>query len=121
MKYAVIKTGGKQYKVAEGSVITVENLNKEKDVVVTFDDVLLYTADGVLRVGTPTLSDVVVTGVVEDNVRGEKILVRKYKAKVRHRKVQGHKQQLSRVKIDQIKEQKPSKTPQKQTKKEMTS
>ena len=116
MKYAVIKTGGKQYKVSEGGVITIEHIGKEKGAAVTFDDVLLYTADGVLRVGRPTLLDVVVTGVVQDSLRGEKILVRKFKAKSRYRRVKGHKQLLSKVKIDQIKEQtsakrKTTKTP----------
>jgi large subunit ribosomal protein L21 len=100
MKYAVVKTGGKQYKVSEGDVIEVERLNEEKEVV--FDQVLLYTADGVVKVGTPLVDGVTIKASVIDQVKGDKIRVSKYKAKVRYRRVTGHRQSLTKVKIDSI-------------------
>lgn len=100
MKYAVVRTGGKQYKIAEGDVIEVEKINEEKDFI--FDKVLLYTADGVIKVGTPLVEGVTVKASVISQVKGEKIRVSKYKAKVRYRRVTGHRQQLTQVKIESI-------------------
>lgn len=102
MKYAVIKTGGKQYRVSEGDVLEVERLPLEADQTTTFSDVLLYTADGVVKLGQPLVSGVTVEGKVLANIRGEKIRVSKYKAKVRYRRVQGHRQELSKVVIENI-------------------
>lgn len=103
MKYAVVKTGGKQYKVAEGDVIEVERLSEaEPKKSYTFNDVLLYVADGALKVGSPRVDGVVVKGLVEDHVRGEKIRVSKYKAKARYRRVTGHRQALTRLTISEI-------------------
>ena len=101
MKYAVIKTGGKQYKVAEGDLIEVERLAQENGNY-TFDEVLLYVADGVLKVGNPVVTGIKVEAVIEGPIRGEKIRVAKFKAKARHRRVMGHRQALSRVKIASI-------------------
>ena len=86
MKYAVIKTGGKQYKVAEGDVIEVERMDNKADEAITFPEVLLYTADGVSLIGQPLVDGVVVSGKVLTHLRGEKIRVAKYKAKVRYRR-----------------------------------
>ena len=102
MKYAVIRTGGKQYKINEGDVIDVERLDSEANKSITFTDVLMATADGDIKLGAPTLTDVIVKGTVVDSVRGEKIRVAKYKAKVRYRRVTGHRQALTRVKIESI-------------------
>lgn len=102
MKYAVVKTGGKQYRIAEGDVIEVEKLNSEKDKEVIFDQVLLYTSDGVVKIGAPMLDGVTVKGTIIDQIKGEKIRVSKYKAKVRYRRVTGHRQLLTKVKIDSI-------------------
>lgn len=100
MKYAVVKTGGKQYRISEGDVIEVEKINGDKEVV--FDQVLLYTADEVVKVGTPLLSGITVKASIVDQIKGEKIRVSKYKAKVRYRRVTGHRQLLTKLKIDSI-------------------
>lgn len=102
MNYAVIKTGGKQYKVAEGDVITVERLTTTPNETVTFSDVLLHVADGQPVFGQPTISGFTVTGKVLEHLRGEKIRVAKYKAKVRYRRVTGHRQELSKVQIESL-------------------
>ncbi|MBI4080683.1 MAG: 50S ribosomal protein L21 [Candidatus Levybacteria bacterium] len=102
MKYAIIRTGGKQYKVNEGDIITVERLSVKPNESVTFSEVLLYTADGTVKVGNPLVANMTVSGKVLDNVRGEKIRVSKYKAKVRYRRVHGHRQALSTVQIETI-------------------
>jgi len=102
MKYAVIQTGGKQYKVAEGDIITVERLPlAEKDDFVC-TDVLLYTSDDDVRIGMPLVEKVTVRGTVLAHLKGEKIRVGKYKAKARYRKVTGHRQSLSQVQINAI-------------------
>lgn len=103
MKYVVIKTGGKQYRASEGDILLVERLqNVTENKPISFDEVLLYVEDDVRKVGTPTVQGVTVKGTVLGNEKGEKIRVTKYKAKVRYRRVRGHRQHLSRVKIDEI-------------------
>ncbi|MDQ5900846.1 MAG: large subunit ribosomal protein [Patescibacteria group bacterium] len=109
MKYAVIQTGGKQYKVSEGDVITVERLKVQADDTVTFSDVLLYTADDVVQIGQPHVEGMTVTGKVVANIRGEKLRISKYKAKVRYRRVTGHRQELTQVQIDVIGDAKKAK------------
>lgn len=102
MKYAVIKTGGKQYKVKEGDVIEVERMTSQPEETVTFPEVLMYTSDGVVAIGQPHVEGITVSGKVLANIRGEKIRVAKYKAKVRYRRVTGHRQELTQVRIDSI-------------------
>lgn len=110
MKYAVIKTGGKQYKVREGDIIEVERMASQPEDTVTFPEVLLYTNDGVAAIGQPVVDGIVVSGKVLANMRGEKIRVAKYKAKVRYRRVTGHRQELTQVRIDSISDGKATKT-----------
>lgn len=100
MKYAVVRTGGKQYRIAEGDIIEVEKINAEKDFIL--DNVLLYTSDGVVKIGTPLVDGVTVKATVVAQIKGEKIRVSKYKAKVRYRRVTGHRQQLTQLKIESI-------------------
>lgn len=104
MRYAIIQTGGKQYKVSEGDMIEIELLKGiEAQGAVVFDQVLLTAGDGNVAVGAPYLSGVAVHGVMQDQiVRGPKIRVMKYKAKVRHRRATGHRQKLSQVLIKSI-------------------
>ena len=113
MKYAVIKTGGKQYKVAEGDVIEVERMDNKADEAITFPEVLLYTADGVSLIGQPLVDGVVVSGKVLTHLRGEKIRVEKYKAKVRYRRVTGYRQELTQVRIESISDGKNKKVDEK--------
>jgi large subunit ribosomal protein L21 len=101
MKYAVIQTGGKQYRIAEGDILSVEHLTGDnKDLL--FDKVLLYTADGTTKVGTPYVSGITVKAKLLGDEKGEKIRVSKYKAKVRYRRVTGHRQLLSKIQIESI-------------------
>ncbi len=102
MKYAVIKTGGKQYKVSEGDIIEVERLPHLAEETITFPEVLLFASDGVSLIGQPLLDGVTVSGKVLANMRGEKIRVAKFKAKARYRRVTGHRQELTQVRIDAI-------------------
>ena len=97
--YAIIKTGGKQYKVAEGDVLNVEKLDAEKGAEVVFDEVLAIVNDGEVTVGKPFIDGAKVTATVEEQGKGEKILVFKYRAKVNYRKRMGHRQPYTAVKI----------------------
>jgi len=100
--YAIIKTGGKQYKVAEGEVIYVEKLDAEAGDAVTFDEVLAVVADGDVKVGKPVVEGAKVTGKVEAQGKEKKILVFKYKAKSNYRRRQGHRQPYTKVVIEKI-------------------
>lgn len=102
MKYAVIKTGGKQYKVEEGDVLEIDRLSKIKDEKVVFEDVLLVVTDSGIKIGNPNVSGVKVEGKIIDNIRGEKIRVSKFKSKVRYRVTTGFRAELSQVQIEKI-------------------
>ena len=99
--FAVIETGGKQYRVQEGDVITVEKLNVEAGQAVTFDKVLVLGEGKDVKVGTPYL-DAAVTGTVVENGKGQKVIIFKYKAKKDYRKKQGHRQPYTMVKIESL-------------------
>ena len=100
--YAVIKTGGKQYRVQQGDVIFVEKLNAQADEAVTFDEVLLVGEADQATVGTPVVKGAKVEGKVLAQVKGQKIVVYKYKAKKNERKKQGHRQPYTKVEITAI-------------------
>ena len=101
--YAIIETGGKQYKVSEGDVIKCDLLESEVGSDVTFDRIVLASkgGDGV-TLGSPTVSGASVTGTVLRQDRDKKILVFKYKPKKRVRKLTGHRQRFAEVKITKI-------------------
>jgi large subunit ribosomal protein L21 len=101
MDYAVIKTGGKQYRVSEGDVIEVDKLPREKGAV-TFDQVLLTVSDKGLKIGKPFIRGEIVSGTLLEQIKGEKIRVAKFKSKVRYRRVSGFRALLSKVKIEKI-------------------
>ena len=100
--YAVISSGGKQYKVSENEIIDVEKLDKEIGEKVTFD-VLLLSDDGKVKMGKPVLKDVTCEAEVVAQGKDNKIIVFKYKPKKNERKKQGHRQPFTRVKILSIK------------------
>lgn len=100
--YAIIKTGGKQYRVAEGDVITVEKLTAEAGDSVTFDEVLAIVDGANTKVGKPLISGAKVTAKVEAQGKARKILVFKYKAKSNYRRRQGHRQPFTKVVIEKI-------------------
>ena len=100
--YAIIKTGGKQYKVSEGDLVRVEKLPYEVGETVEFDEVLLVANDSDIKVGSPTVENAKVSATVEDQNKDKKIIVYKYKPKKMYRKKQGHRQPYTLVKIDSI-------------------
>ena len=99
--YAVIATGGKQYKVSEGDVIKVEKLGVEAGQTYTFDKVLLVSGDEV-KVGAPTVEGATVEADVIGDTKGKKVIVYKYKRKTGYHKKNGHRQQLTAVKNTKI-------------------
>ena len=98
--YAIIATGGKQYKVSEGDVIKVEKLNAEAGETVTFDQVIAIS-DGALKVGEDVKASTVSATVMEQG-RARKVIVYKYKRKTGYHKKNGHRQAYTQVKIDKI-------------------
>jgi large subunit ribosomal protein L21 len=101
-KIAVIKTGGKQYKVKEGNKIKVEKLDLEENKSIKLDTLLITSEDGKdLSLGTPSLGEKV-TAVVEKQARDKKITVVKYKNKTRYKRTLGHRQPFSLLKIEKI-------------------
>jgi len=100
--YAIVKTGGKQYKVAEGDTIFVEKLEVGEGETVVFDQVLTVVNDASVKVGRPMVDGAKVTGKVMAHGKGKKILVFKYKAKSNYRKRQGHRQPFTKVVIEKI-------------------
>lgn len=101
MKYAVIATCGKQYKVSEGDVIKVEKLGVADGETVTFDKVLLVS-DGETVIGNPTIAGVSVTASVVCEGKDKKVVVYKYKRKTGYHKKNGHRQLFTKVKIESI-------------------
>ncbi len=100
--YAVIETGGKQFRVQEGDVIYVEKLDADVGDVVTIDKVLLVEKDGVFNVGTPVLDGAAAMLKVIEHGKGAKIIVFKYKAKKNYRRKQGHRQPYTKVLVEAI-------------------
>ena len=100
--YAVIRSGGKQYRVAEGEAVCVEKLEAESGTTVEFTDVLLVQDGEQTYIGRPALPGASVIGTVEDQALGDKVLVFKYKAKKQYRRLRGHRQAYSKVHIDKI-------------------
>ena len=100
--YAVIQTGGKQYRVQQGDVIFVEKINAQADEAGTFEEGLLVGNDGETKIGTPMVEGAKVEGKVLAQVKSKKIVVYKYKAKKNERKKQGHRQPYTKVEITAI-------------------
>jgi large subunit ribosomal protein L21 len=100
--YAVIATGGKQYRVQVGDTITVERLAADAGAAITLDQVLLVGGNGETRIGTPVVDGASVTATVDDHERGEKIVVFKFKKRKRYRRRTGHRQALTRLTITGI-------------------
>jgi large subunit ribosomal protein L21 len=97
--YAVIETGGKQYRVSVGDSISVEKLDAEPGSEIVLDRVLLLGGDGPVRVGTPVVAGATVAARIDEQFRGEKIVVFTYKPKKRYRRKMGHRQSLTRLEI----------------------
>ncbi len=100
--YAIFQTGGKQYRVSEGDVITVEKIAANEGDVVTFDQVLTVVNDADVKVGTPVVEGAKIIAKVEKQDKARKILVFKYKAKSNYRRRQGHRQPFTKLTIEKI-------------------
>lgn len=103
MKYAIVESGGKQYKAVPGRTIEVDRLGGQAGDTVELDVVLL-SEDGEVKVGTPFVDGIKVKASVVGEVKGPKIIVFKYKPKIRYRRKQGHRQRYTQIKIESIEE-----------------
>lgn len=103
--FAVIKTGGKQYKVAEGDKIRIEKLPNVESGEAVFDDVLMYVNGSDIKIGTPKVEGVKVTAQVLREGRTRKIIVFKYRPKKRYKKKAGHRQHFTEIQISKISQQ----------------
>jgi large subunit ribosomal protein L21 len=102
MPYAVIRTGGKQYRVSPGELLRVEALPGDKGSDITFSEVLLTAAEGVVQVGTPLVSGVTVSARIVDHGKEKKIIVFKKKRRKNYSRKQGHRQHFTAVQIKTI-------------------
>jgi large subunit ribosomal protein L21 len=100
--YAIVKTGGKQYKVSQGDTMRFEKLDGDVGATVTFDQVLMVNDGETVTVGQPRVENAVVSGQIVEQGKAKKILVFKYKRRKGYRRKQGHRQQFTAVRIDSI-------------------
>ena len=100
--YAVIRTGGKQYKVHEEQILKVEKLDGTEGSQVEFDDVLLFSDGETITLGNPTVENASAKAVILEQGRGKKQLVFKYKRRKGYRRMRGHRQYYTEIKIDSI-------------------
>ncbi|HEV8354965.1 MAG TPA: 50S ribosomal protein L21 [bacterium] len=100
--YAVIETGGKQYRIEQGTTVQVERLDAEPGTSVTLDQVVLLGDGETLEVGAPTVAGALVTATVVAHGRGRKIIVMKYKPKAHYSRKTGHRQAFTTLKIEKI-------------------
>ena len=99
MEYAIIKTGGKQYKVSKDNIIEIERLDVKPGKNFSFEDVLLHVKDGTSKIGKPKVAGVTVKATVLEHLKGDKLRISKFKAKSKYRRVTGHRQYLTKIKI----------------------
>jgi large subunit ribosomal protein L21 len=100
--YAVVDSGGKQYRVEPGRTLVLDRLDAEAGATVTFDRVLLIGDEDSVTVGTPTVSGASVRGTVLEHGRGPKVIVFRFRPKAHYRRRTGHRSELTRVRIDEI-------------------
>lgn len=100
--YAVIRSGGKQYRVCQGSSLRVEKLPGEVGSSITLDDVLMIGGEGDVKIGTPTVDGAQITGTIVAQGRGPKIRVFKMKRRKGYRRSQGHRQDYTEIRVDEI-------------------
>ncbi|KAB2952328.1 50S ribosomal protein L21 [Heliorestis acidaminivorans] len=100
--YAIIETGGKQYKVRQGDTLKIEKLEGNPGDIVTIDRVYAVGTEGDLKIGTPTVEGASVQLKVEDHGKGKKIVIFKYKPKKNYRRKQGHRQAYTQVRVEAI-------------------
>lgn len=101
--YAIIKTGGQQFRVAKGDRLTVQKLNEEAGKTVTLEDVMMVNDGKTAKVGTPLVSGARVTAKVVEQTRGDKVVIFKKKRRQNYRRTKGHRQDLTLIEITDIK------------------
>ena len=110
--YAIIETGGKQYKISPGDNLLVEKIDSKVGETIHFDKILLLAAEEGVKIGTPFVEGYTVTAKILSQEKGDKVRVSKFKAKVRYRKTTGHRQLLTKISIVDIKTgKKPTEKP----------
>lgn len=102
MSYAIIRTGGKQYRVAPGETVRVERVDGDVGATIEFPEVLLTAADGAIRIGTPLVEGVRVVAQIVEQGRARKILVFKKKRRKNYRRRHGHRQAITTVRVTEI-------------------
>jgi large subunit ribosomal protein L21 len=102
MKYAIVQSGGKQYRAVEGATIEVDLLDVDPGKEYALEEVLLVADEGKIKVGAPQVKGAKVQTTVVDHIRGPKIRVFHYRNKQRYRKTQGHRQNYTRLKVEKI-------------------
>ena len=100
--YAIVNTGGKQYKIQQGDILRVEKIPGEVGSSVSFDKVLMFSDGENVSIGRPVLDNVTVKGHIVEQGKAKKIIVFKYKRRKRYRRKQGHRQRYTAIKIDSI-------------------
>ena len=100
--YAIIRTGGKQYRAEAGAQLTIEKLAGVRGDSVTFDEVLLVRDGENVHIGTPVVANATVKATITEQTRDKKVLIHKHKRRKKYRKTQGHRQYITRVRIDEI-------------------
>ena len=100
--YAVLKTGGKEYRVSKGDLIRVEKLEGNVGDQVTLKEVLMVSQEGDVQVGTPLLTHAVVTGEIVQHAKGKKVLIFKMKRRKNYRRLRGHRQTYTYIKVNDI-------------------
>ena len=100
--YAVLKTGGKEYRVSKGDLIRVEKMEGNVGDPVTLKDVLMVSQEGDVQVGTPLLTHAVVTGEIVQHAKGKKVLIFKMKRRKNYRRLRGHRQTYTYIRVSEI-------------------
>jgi len=100
--YAVVKTGGKEYRISKGDIIRVEKLEGEVGNQVTLNDVLMVSQEGQVQFGTPQLTKAVVVGEIVEQTRGKKVLTYKMKRRKNYRRMKGHRQTYTYLRVSDI-------------------
>jgi large subunit ribosomal protein L21 len=100
--YAIIRTGGKQFRAEPGKTLRIPSIDAEAGDTITFDEVLLGCADGGMKVGAPLVGGAAVTAEVVKHGKGEKIIIFKHKRRKNYRRKQGHRQKFTEVRVNEI-------------------
>jgi large subunit ribosomal protein L21 len=100
--YAVLKTGGKEYRVSKGDLIRVEKMEGNVGDPVTLKEVLMVSQEGDIQVGTPLLANATVTGEIVQHIKGKKVLIFKMKRRKNYRRLRGHRQTYTYIKVNDI-------------------